>query len=102
MCVGASSVACGGLQVPEFVRHARDRTLGKEGGHAALEVVDGRRQEVPGAHREVGDAEVEEEVGRACLISGLEALLYAIEVLVERRVERSLEQVFDDERRREV
>ncbi|CAB4938551.1 unannotated protein [freshwater metagenome] len=54
------------------------------------------------SHGEIGHAEVKEQLVGTSLVTGLRQFGHLGEMLVERRVERSFEQMLHHERRREV
>ena len=76
--------------------------LSKKRGELHLDPVDGRDQEVPGAHCEVGDSEVEERVGGRSVVAGLDEPLHPSQMCVENLVESAVEEMFHRETLGEV
>ena len=75
----------------QFAHHAGQRSLGEVAAEAPFDAVHGRHQEVPGTHRNVGHAEVEERLGGPAVVQ----LVEPGQVVGNRRLQGVVEQVLD-------
>ena len=76
--------------------------LGEERAHERFDLVDRGDEEVARAHREVGDAEVEELRAGSGRIALVEVCGDLLQVRSERGDDGALDEVVDDDLRREV
>lgn len=79
----------------EFFANVRQRTSGQIVGETTFDPIHRADQEVAGAHRDVGDPELKEPPSRLSVWHSIEPP----DVLVERRFERPVEEMFDGEGR---
>src|SRR5581483_12273066 len=95
-------VVGGCAQTLEFGCELRNRMLREERRQASLDPVDRGDEEVAGSHRKIDAAEVEEGLCRLRLFAGIKQRAEPCDVVVECRLERVIQEVFDGKRLGEV